>query len=76
MANDNGHSFTNAFLLGGLVGFVLGVLAAPRSGEEMRLEISERTRGLREQVNQLAERVYHLLQSTTDTDAGEPSKDA
>lgn len=70
MANDNGGSFMNAFLLGGIVGFLIGVLAAPRSGEEMRHEISERTKGLREQAEHLAERVRQYVQPN-DGDPGE-----
>ena len=70
MSNDNGGHFMNAFLLGAVFGFVAGVLAAPRSGHEMRDEINERTRGLREQVEHLAERVRHQLRSEGD-DAGE-----
>lgn len=61
MANDNGGHFLNAFLLGGIVGFVIGILAAPRSGEEIRAEISERTKGVREQVEHLTERVREQL---------------
>lgn len=65
MANDNGGNFLNAFLLGGIVGFVIGVLAAPRSGEEIRAEISERTKGVREQVEHLTERVREQLHRET-----------
>lgn len=61
MANDSGGHFLNAFLLGGIVGFVIGILAAPRSGEEIRAEISERTKGVREQVEHLTERVREQL---------------
>ena len=77
MANDSSGHFINAFLLGGIVGFVIGVLAAPRSGEEMRHEISERTKGIREQAEHLAERVRHYVHPD-DADAsesGDASKD-
>ena len=74
MADDNSNSFVNAFVLGGLVGFVIGVLAAPRSGEELRREISERTRGVREQVEHLAERVRH--QANPDAAADDSGKEA
>ncbi len=66
MANDNGGHFMNAFLLGAAIGFVVGVLAAPRSGQEMREEINERTRGIREQVEHLAERVRQQLNRETE----------
>ena len=57
MANESNSHFMNGFLLGALAGFVIGVLAAPRSGQEIRAELNERTRGLREQVEHLAERI-------------------
>jgi len=66
MANYNGGHFMNAFLLGAAIGFVVGVLAAPRSGQEMRDEINERTRGIREQVEHLAERVRQQLNREAD----------
>jgi gas vesicle protein len=66
MSNDNGGNFMNAFLLGAVFGFVAGVLTAPRSGHEMREEINERTRGLREQVEHLADRVRHQLHRDAD----------
>lgn len=61
MENDNGGHFMNAFLLGAVFGFVVGVMAAPRSGHEMRDEINERTRGIRSQVEHLADRVRTQL---------------
>lgn len=74
MANENGGHFLNAFLLGGIVGFVIGVLAAPRSGEEIRAEISDRTKGVREQVEHLTERVRQQLHRDTPSE-GEASRD-
>ena len=61
MANEEGRGFVNGFLFGGVVGFIVGVLAAPRSGEEIRAEISERTRTLRGQAESVAEQVRHHL---------------
>lgn len=69
MSDNNGGSFLNTFLLGAAFGFVVGVLAAPRSGREMRDEINERSRGLRDQVEHLAERVRHQLQRQADAAA-------
>ncbi len=69
MSDNNGGSFLNTFLLGAAFGFVVGVLAAPRSGREMRDEINERSRGLRDQVEHLAERVRHQLQRQDDAAA-------
>ena len=61
MADENSGHFVNGFLLGALAGFVVGVLAAPRSGQEIRSEINDRTRGIRGQVEQLADRVRTQL---------------
>ena len=72
MANDNGGHFMNAFILGAAIGFVAGVLAAPRSGQEMRDEINERTRGIHEQVEHLAERVRHQLYPESDASGDGP----
>lgn len=70
MSNDSSGSFFNAFLLGAAIGFVVGVLSAPRSGQEMRDEINERTRGIREQMEHLAERVRQQLNRESDSSGG------
>ena len=57
MASDDGHGFFSGVLFGAMLGFLIGVLAAPRSGEEMRSVIGDRTRTIREQAETLAERV-------------------
>lgn len=38
---DRGDSFFKGFILGGIVGAVLGVLLAPKSGREMRENLGE-----------------------------------
>ena len=37
---DNGDNFFKGFVLGGLVGGVLGILFAPKSGRDMRADLS------------------------------------
>lgn len=75
MSDNNGGNFTNSFLLGVVFGFVVGVLAAPRSGREMRDEINERTRGIRDQVEHMAARVRHQLHREADAnDESESSR--
>ena len=39
--NDSGMAFVSGFLLGGLVGAVVGLLLAPKSGAETRAGIAE-----------------------------------
>jgi hypothetical protein len=36
---DNGDNFLKGFMLGGLVGGVLGILFAPKSGRDMRADL-------------------------------------
>jgi gas vesicle protein len=38
---DSGDSFFKGFIFGGIVGAVLGVLLAPKSGRETRKDLSE-----------------------------------
>ena len=76
MSDNNDGGFMNAFLLGAVMGFVVGVLAAPRSGKEMRDEVNERTRSLREQVEHLAERIRQQMHQEPDAaDQAEGSRD-
>ena len=44
--------------LGVLIGAVLGLLFAPKSGEELRGELSQRVHDLSEKVRELAQQVY------------------
>ncbi len=73
MADENSGHFVNGFLLGALAGFVVGVLAAPRSGQEIRSEINDRTRGIRGQVEQLADRVRTQLHQEPGSSESESS---
>lgn len=57
MADDRGGGgdFMAGFIVGGLVGAVLGILFAPHSGEETRRELRERGIELRENADEWAE---------------------
>lgn len=46
---DSGDNFFKGFLFGTIIGGVLGVLFAPKSGKEMREDLSEETEKLMEQ---------------------------
>ena len=48
-------SFLTGILVGGLVGATIGILLAPVSGEEVRGQIQERSRRLREDIKAVAE---------------------
>ena len=41
--NGNGNSFTLGFLVGGILGAVVGILIAPKPGVETRAELAERS---------------------------------
>jgi gas vesicle protein len=48
--SDHNDNFVKGFLLGGVIGAVLGILFAPKAGREVRHDISEETEKL---VNKL-----------------------
>lgn len=50
MANGSGDSFLAGVILGGIAGFAVGVLLAPKSGSEMRADLMDRTDSAREQL--------------------------
>ena len=55
MANNNGGSgFTTGFLLGGIIGFLGGLLLAPKPGEQIRAQLLERSEELRRKAEELA----------------------
>lgn len=49
MANGSGDSFLAGVILGGIAGFAVGILLAPKSGSEMRADLLDRTDSAREQ---------------------------
>jgi len=58
MANDdNGGSFTTGFLVGGILGAVVGILLAPRAGSETREDLAERSEDWRIRAEELASRL-------------------
>ena len=50
MANGSGDSFLAGVILGGIAGFAVGILLAPKSGSEMRADLLDRTDSAREQI--------------------------
>ena len=50
MANGSGDSFLAGVILGGIAGFAVGVLLAPKSGADMRADLLDRTDSAREQL--------------------------
>ena len=50
MANGSGDSFLAGVILGGIAGFAVGILMAPKSGADMRADLLDRTDSAREQL--------------------------
>ena len=58
MANsEEGGGFVTGFMFGGVIGFLVGILTAPRPGGELRAELMERTHHFREQAEVMAESI-------------------
>lgn len=55
MADNSNGGFLSGLILGGLVGAALGMLYAPKSGEETRSELRERSMEWRDRAEDLAE---------------------
>ena len=67
MANGNGGSFISGFVIGGLVGAVVGIMLAPKSGSETRTELLEQSEALRLRGEELAARVRERVGPAVDS---------
>ncbi len=69
MANGSGDSFIAGVIIGGIAGFAVGILLAPKSGSEMRADLLDRTDSAREQLwdrtGSAREQMEELLDSTS-----------
>ena len=78
-SNGNGSSggagFWTGFLVGGIVGTVAGVLFAPKSGEETRAFIGEKTGEWRDRADELAESARDRVRSAVDESRQSPMSD-
>jgi gas vesicle protein len=61
-----GAGFWTGVLVGGIVGAVAGVLFAPKSGEETRAMIGEKTGEWRDRAEELAESTRDRVHSAMD----------
>ena len=52
--NDSGGSLVVGFLLGGILGTVVGILIAPKSGSETRAELAEQSEIWRTRAEEMA----------------------
>ena len=71
MADNNngsggGAGFWTGFVVGGMVGAIAGILFAPKSGEETRALIGEKTGEWRDRAEELAESAQYRVRSAVD----------
>ncbi len=70
MADNNGGGggagFWTGFVVGGMVGAIAGILFAPKSGEETRAFIGEKTGEWRDRAEELAESAQYRVRSAVD----------
>ena len=70
MADNNGNGggagFWTGFIVGGMVGAIAGILFAPKSGEETRAIIGEKTGEWRDRAEELAESAQYRVRSAVD----------
>ena len=65
-SESDGHGFITGFLIGGIVGFVAGILLAPKSGEETRAMIMEHGGEWRDKAEELAAAARERIASATE----------
>ena len=69
MAND-GSGFTTGLLVGGIIGTVIGILIAPKPGEETRADLLEKSDLIRHKADEFSEtnrdRVGPTVEATRD----------
>ena len=65
--NDSGGSFVLGFLIGGLVGAAVGLLIAPKSGQDTRAELTERSEAWRNRAEEMAANLRERVGPAIDT---------
>ncbi len=63
---SKGSGFALAFLVGGIVGTVVGILIAPQSGTETRADLAKRREAWRRRGEDLRARVSPLVETVRD----------
>ena len=66
-SNDNGNSFALGLLVGGILGTVVGLLIAPKSGTELRTDLTDRSEAWRTRAEELAATVRERVGPAVET---------
>lgn len=66
-SDDGGGSFVSGFLIGGIIGTVVGILLAPRPGSETRSELLDQSEEFRERTEEILARLRERLEPTVDS---------
>ena len=61
MSNGRGPGFSSGLLLAGIIGALIGLLSAPKPGEETRAQVREKTAGLRQKAEELTSEARELI---------------
>ena len=61
MSNGRGPGFSSGLLLGGIIGALIGLLSAPKPGEETRAQVRVKTAGLRQKAEELTSEARELI---------------
>ncbi len=67
MANGNGDNFLAGVVIGGVIGFAVGIMTAPKTGSEIRSQVWDSTGNAREQLLDRTEVAREQLEDILDT---------
>lgn len=65
--NSNEGGFVAGLVIGGLVGFLAGVMIAPKAGEETRAQVWDSTREARDRIEDMLDEVRDEASRAVDT---------
>ena len=65
-SDDGGGSFVSGFLIGGIIGTVVGILLAPRPGTETRSELLDQSEEFRDRTEEILARLRERLEPTVE----------